>query len=84
MKSELEGRVTRKEINGYMAFYQLEPFGEERADLRSALQLSALGRMLNNERVSMRDMMPYTEKPKTTWQQDKAFLMALAKKSKNK
>lgn len=63
-----------------MAYYHLEPFGEERADYRSALQVFAIGKMFNNEKVSMLDMMPYTERPKQTWWQMKAICMALAGK----
>lgn len=74
--------MTGREVNDWMAYFHLEPFGQERADYRSALQVFAIGKMLNSEKVSMNDMMPYTEKPKTTWQQDKEFCKAWATRSK--
>jgi len=78
-KNELECRATGREINDWMAYYHLEPFGEERNDYRSALQVFAIGKMLNGEKVSMFDMMPYTPKPVQTWQQMQAFCKGMAK-----
>ena len=34
---ELLARIDSRELSEWMAFYSIEPFGEERADLRNAL-----------------------------------------------
>lgn len=39
---ELLTRMDSKEISEWMAYYRLEPFGEERADLRSGIIASIL------------------------------------------
>ena len=40
--AELLDRMSSREFGEWMAFYEIEPFGEERADLRQAMTTSAV------------------------------------------
>lgn len=40
--SELRLRMTSRELTDWRAYYHLEPFGEERADLRSGIVASTI------------------------------------------
>ncbi|HWV23262.1 MAG TPA: hypothetical protein VNZ58_03655 [Thermomicrobiales bacterium] len=40
--AELLDRMSSREFSEWMAYYELEPFGEERADFRQALTTSAV------------------------------------------
>lgn len=67
--AELGERMSSAEFSEWMAFYNIEPFGEERADLRQALTTSAVH---NSIQVQMKkpqwtkpgDFMPFSTQPK--------------------
>lgn len=40
--AELLDRMSSREFSEWMAYYEIEPFGEERADLRQAMTTSAV------------------------------------------
>jgi len=40
--TELLRRISSRELSEWLAYYELEPFGEERADLRSAIVASTV------------------------------------------
>lgn len=40
--AELLDRMSSREFSEWMAFYEIEPFGDERADLRQAMTTSAV------------------------------------------
>lgn len=58
--AELLDRMSSREFSEWMAFYSIEPFGEERADLRQALTTSAVANMHQAQ----------TKKPKWTTPKD--------------
>jgi len=67
-----------------MAFYRLEPFGEERADYRNGLVCSLLANKDRNPKKTPKpyqpkDFMPFTENKKTTAKQLKAQLSHMVK-----
>lgn len=43
--AELGERMSSAELTEWMAYYSIEPFGEERADLRQAMTTSAITNM---------------------------------------
>ena len=40
--AELLSRTTSRELSEWMVYYELEPFGEERADLRAGIVASTV------------------------------------------
>lgn len=48
MVSDIEENMTAVEFKEWMAFYDIEPFGELRADIRSAHQMQQLGNIHRN------------------------------------
>ena|SRR5690606_23677190 len=71
--AELLDRMSSREFSEWMAFYEIEPFGDERADLRQAMTTSAVHNSIqahakNPKWTKPEDFMPYSEKaqPKTT------------------
>lgn len=59
-KSELLSRISSAEITEWMAYYDLEPFGEKRADLRSAIvsKVIADANSEKNKSFDVDDFMP--------------------------
>jgi hypothetical protein len=55
--ADLEDRLTAAEFEEWAAFYQLEPFGEERAELRNAWLIYAVATMLGAKDISLADCM---------------------------
>jgi hypothetical protein len=43
--AELEQRMTSREFSEWMAYFALEPFGEERADLRMGILASVMANL---------------------------------------
>ena len=59
--AELLERLSSRELAEWMAFAQLEPFGEERADLRSAIVASTMANAWRGKRqgpFTPKDFMP--------------------------
>ncbi len=70
-----------------MAYASLEPFGEERADLRSAIVASVIANANRDpdkhEPFTFDDFMPKFDQPPVqpqTWEQQKAMMIALTGK----
>lgn len=65
-------RMSSQELTGWQTYFAIEPFGEERADLRAATGTSAVVNTLraahfkNPDMTSPVDFMPFTEKPDPT------------------
>lgn len=62
------GRMSSREFSEWMAFYNIDPFGDQRADLRAAIQSSLLfnvNRGKGQSAKSVEDYMPFSEKPKS-------------------
>jgi hypothetical protein len=65
---ELLSKLSSDEISEWMAFYQLEPFGDFRADYRSALVTSTFAnahRQKDSPPFKPEDFMPFIEKVST-------------------
>jgi hypothetical protein len=65
---ELLSKLGSDEISEWMAFYQLEPFGDFRADYRSALVTSTFAnahRQKDSPPFKPEDFMPFIEKVST-------------------
>lgn len=59
--------MSSAEFSEWMAYYSIEPFGEERADLRQALTTSAVhngiqAQTKNPKWTNPKDFMPFTDK----------------------
>jgi hypothetical protein len=65
---ELEVRMSSHELTEWMAYYRIEPFGEERADLRQAMTTAAVHNTIEAQRKNPKwkkaeDFLPFSEKP---------------------
>lgn len=65
--AELLDRMSSREFSEWMAFYEIEPFGEERADLRQALTTSAVHNSIQAQTkrpkwTKPEDFMPFSDK----------------------
>lgn len=66
--AELGERMSSAEFAEWMAYYAIEPFGEERADLRQALTTSAIHNSVQAQTkhpkwTKPEDFMPFRETP---------------------
>ncbi len=64
---ELLARTGSDEITEWMAFYQLEPFGEIRADIRSGVIAATFAnahRAQHTQPFTPEDFMPFIERPR--------------------
>jgi len=66
--SELGDRMSSRELSEWMAFYQIEPFGDERADLRQAMTTSAVHNSIHAQTKHPKwtkpgDFMPFSGNP---------------------
>lgn len=68
-RREMLRRMDAQELNEWMAYEQIEPFGEERADLRSGISTAAIVNTLRQAffrdapTQEVVDLMPFTERP---------------------
>lgn len=79
-------RITGAQFREWQAYYELEPFGEVRADLRAASitqMLYNVNRGKNQRALPLKDFLLKFEadehEPKQTWQTQWAVVKALAK-----
>jgi len=73
------------EISLYMAYYHIAPWGDDREDLRNAMNMQLLAAVHGNERT-IDDFMPFKDKPEKTGGANpalRAHLMAIARRSKS-
>ena len=90
---ELSEELSDAELHEWMAFYRLEPFGEERADLRAGIVASTVYNVNRGKKgrvLKPTDFMPLLKvdqqrgkmgsRPKKLSQQARAILGPLAKK----
>jgi hypothetical protein len=74
-------------LNEWEAYHQIDPWGEERADLRNGVLASTMVNIAPFRKRSAptakpTDFMPFYVKVKQTWQQMQGLLMSLAKQGK--
>ena len=63
--AELGQRISSRELTEWQLFYNVEPFGEERADLRAALIchiIYSMNRGKDSPDIPLEDFMPKFEK----------------------
>lgn len=65
---ELGQRMSSHEFTEWMAYYEIEPFGEERADLRQAMTTQGIYNTLQAQRKhpkwhKLDEFMPFKDKP---------------------
>lgn len=69
---QLLHNISSQELTEWMVYYELEPFGEERADLRAGIISSTIAnanRSKNSRVYKPVDFIPKFDKPKQTWQE---------------
>jgi len=74
---ELLLRLGSDELTEWMAFYQLEPFGDFRGDMRAAIVASTFAnanRSRESKPFTLEDFMPFVEKTARNAPQDNARL----------
>ena len=70
--SELLHRISSRELTEWQAYYGVEPFGEDRADLRAGIVASTVAnvfRKSGTQPYKAQDFMPKFEKPRQDWRQ---------------
>ena len=83
--AELEETMSSRELTEWIAFNAIQPFGDTRADLRSAIIASTVA---NCHRTSgtpfkVADFMPYEEKPKNDVEASLACIRAMIEGKRN-
>jgi hypothetical protein len=79
---ELLSRTSSHELAEWMAYYQLEPFGEERGDLRSGIISSVIANVNRGKGTAAytpRDFMPFIEKQEKEEEDLEAILRRINK-----
>ena len=69
---ELLGRISSRELTEWRAYCGIEPFGEERADLRAGIVASTVAnvfRKSGTQPYKAQDFMPKFEKPRQDWRE---------------
>ena len=69
--AELGDRMSSRELSEWMAYYSIEPFGDERADLRSGIVASTIANVNRDPKKQKTpfkpvDFMAFVERPETT------------------
>lgn len=65
--AECQAAISCAEFTDWLAYYQLEPFGEERADLRNAILCALIANLLRGKgrRAKLKDFLPrFDEEPR--------------------
>ncbi len=68
--AELDRRMSSRELTEWMAYFEVEPWGEERADLRSGIVASVIANANRDPKKRKQpfapaDFMPYATRPAT-------------------
>ncbi len=73
---ELLGRVSSRELSEWMAYAQIEPFGEKRADLRAGIVASTMANIHRGKRkpFNPEDFMPEFERQEKAPEEMQALL----------
>ena len=69
---ELLSRVSSRELTEWQAYYGLEPFGEDRNDLRAGIVASTVAnvfRKSGTQPYKAQDFMPQFGKPRQDWRE---------------
>jgi hypothetical protein len=69
---DLLARVSSRELTEWMAYYEMEPFGEERADLRAGIIASTVANVnrAKGKAYKPQDFMPkFERRGQKTWQE---------------
>lgn len=64
--------ISSRELTEWMSYYQIEPFGEEREDLRMGIISSTIANVnkgKNGKTYKPKDFIPNFNKPTQTWQE---------------
>lgn len=79
---ELLQRMDSRELSEWMAYYNIEPFGEERADIRQAITSSEVRNSYAKHRTSPLDFIPkfiQERKKPMGWEAMKGMLQGFTK-----
>lgn len=68
--AELGERMSSRELSEWMAYYEVEPFGDERGDLRSGVIAATIANVNRDPKQRKKpytplDFMPFAEKKET-------------------
>lgn len=71
---ELLHRISSRELTEWMAYYQLEPWGEERADLRAGIIAATVANAARDPKKRRRpfrpeEFMPKFDRRRQSWQE---------------
>lgn len=79
---ELLGRASSLELSEWMAYYSIEPWGEERGDLRAGIVASTVAETARDPKkrgrpYKPREFMPSFEQKRQTWEEQLAIVEVL-------
>lgn len=76
---ELLGRISARELSEWMAYAQVEPFGEKRADLRAGIVASTMANIHRGKRQAFKpdDFMPEFERTEQAPEEMQALLQSM-------
>lgn len=77
---ELLTRISSRELAEWRAYYTMEPFGEDRADLRAGIIASTTAnvfRKSGTQPYKAQDFLPKFEKPRQDWREMLAKVTAI-------
>lgn len=84
---EMLTKIDSKELTEWMAYYNLEPFGEGRADVRQAITSCVVANAFSKQTHRVDDFIPQFKQPKRKdamdWQVMKGMLQGVAKLYEN-
>lgn len=78
---EMLERMSAEELTEWQAYARIEPFGEDRADLRAGMVASMVGNVnlkKGAKPFKPADFMPFIDKPDQGWQDQKQALQQFA------
>lgn len=83
----MQQKISSREFTEWIAYYQLEPFGEERADLRMGIIASLIANSNRDPKkrkkpFEPKDFMPLFEAPNRPWQDQLQFVKLINKAMK--
>ena len=80
--AELLERMSSRELTEWMAYYRLEPFGDERADLRNALLCTVMVNLWSKKKAKIQDYMLDFDKQPMTQEELRKKLMSMSRRKK--
>lgn len=80
---EMMSKMTSLEFSYWIAYYEQNPFGEARADIRHAINTTSIVNCWSKKTYKYKDFMPNFKPQKSSVEDVKEYFIALSKRGKN-